>query len=95
MQKQKERQRAGAALVDNGGVVVLRRLVKDPSRQNQTATVPRDLNPGKVLQVWPKQLGVTALPLNEISSSQSSQDTKPFNGTITVSSAGLFVSLRT
>lgn len=55
------------AVVDNGGVVVLRRLVKGQSRQSQTATIPKDLNAGKLLQVCPKQLGVTALlPPNEI-----------------------------
>ncbi len=56
-----ERERKTVTVVDNGGVVVLRRLVKGQSRQSQTATIPKDLNAGKLLQVWPKQLGVTAL----------------------------------
>lgn len=53
-------------MVDNGGVVVLRRLVKGRSRQSQTATSPKDVKAAKLLQVWPEQLGVTAPPLNEI-----------------------------
>lgn len=65
-EREKERERETVTVVDNGGVVVLRRLVKGQSRQSQTATIPEDLNAGKLLQVWPKQLGVTALPLNEI-----------------------------
>lgn len=62
-----ERQREGeaAALVDNGGAVVLRRLVKGQSRPSQTASSSQDLNAGKLPQVWPKQLGVTALAPNE------------------------------
>lgn len=59
---EREKERDTVTIVDNGGVVVLRRLVKGQSRQSQTATIPRDLNAGKLLQVWPKQLGVTALP---------------------------------
>lgn len=66
MEREKERGSETVTVVDNGGVVVLRRLVKGQSRQSQTATIPKDLNAGKLLQVWPKQLGVTALPLNEI-----------------------------
>lgn len=97
--RENERERETVRAVDNGGVVVLRRLVKGQSRQNQTATIPRDLNASKLLQVWPKQLGVTALPLNEIRlmspvcryvcvricTNETSQSTKVFTGTITTS----------
>lgn len=62
---ERQKERETVTVVDNGGVVVLRRLVKGQSRQRQTATIPEDLNAGKLLQVWPKQLGVTALPLNK------------------------------
>lgn len=62
---ERQNERETVTVVDNGGVVVLRRLVKGQSRHSQTATIPEDLNTGKLLQVWPKQLGVTALPLNE------------------------------
>lgn len=62
---ERQKERETVTVVDNGGVVVLRRLVKGQSRQSQTATIPEDLNAGKLLQVWPKQLGVTALLLNK------------------------------
>lgn len=57
-----EREGERVTVVDNGGVVVLRRLVKGQSRHSQSGAIPKDLNAGKVLQVWPKQLRVTALP---------------------------------
>lgn len=65
-EEEEERWRGTVTAVDNGDAVVLRRLVKGQPRQKQTASIPRDLYAGKLLQVWPKQLGVTALPLNEI-----------------------------
>lgn len=64
--KEDERWRGTATVVDNGDAVVLRRLVKGQSTLKQTASIPMDLCAGKPLQVWPKQLGVTALALNEI-----------------------------
>lgn len=64
--KEEERWGGRVTVVDNGDVGVLGRLVKGQSTQKQTASIPRDLYAGKLLQVWPKQLGVTALPLNEI-----------------------------
>lgn len=76
---------------NNGGVVVLRRLVKAQFRQRQTP-----LEPGKPLQVWPKQLRVTPLfPPNEcvcvcvrVWSNQTSQTTLVFTSTTACPSVG-------
>lgn len=65
-EKEEERKRGTVRVVDNGGVVVLRKLVKGQSRLKQTATIPKDLSTGKLLQVCPKQLAVTECSLNEI-----------------------------